>query len=188
MRSSARSAAVFAIVASAVALQHAQTPQSGTQFRGGVEYVEVDARVVDANGEPIRGLTKLDFKVFEDGVEQDVRTFSAVDLPAPAIREAIAISTLKPDVATNARVPSGRTYLIVFDALQVSPFRTLVVRKVLRGFIERNVGPDDLVGVVSLGYDRVFENFTRDKARVLAAVGALMGQAEPSETVAASRD
>ncbi|HET9831410.1 MAG TPA: VWA domain-containing protein [Vicinamibacterales bacterium] len=189
MRSSARSAAALAIVASAVALQHAQTPQSGTQFRGGVEYVQVDARVVDANGEPIRGLTKQDFKVFEDGVAQDVRTFSVVDLPPPAISDASVVPALRPDVATNTRAASrGRTYLIVFDALQVAPVRTLLVRKLLREFIERNIGADDLVGVVSLGYDRAFENFTHDKARVLATVGALIGQAQPSTAVSEVND
>jgi VWFA-related protein len=183
-------AAALAIVAGAVALQHAQTPQRGTQFRGGVEYVEVNARVVDANGEPIRGLTQRDFRVLEDGVEQDVRTFFVADIPLPpAAARAIEIPSVKPDVATNVRAStSGRTYLIVFDALQVSPTRTLLVRKLLREFIERNIGPDDLVGVISLGYDRAFENFTQDKARVLAAVGALIGQSAPSPTIAAAND
>ena len=189
MRRSARFAAALAIIAVANAVQHAQTPQSSTRFRGGVEYVEVDARVVDANGEPIRGLTKQDFKVLEDGVQQDVSTFSVVDLAPPQIGESTAAATVKPDAATNVRSSaSGRTYLIVFDALQVSPVRTLVVRKLLREFIERNVGPDDLVGVVSLGLDRAFENFTPDKGRVLAAIGALIGQAAPSPIVAAAND
>jgi len=189
MSRSTRLAAALAIVAGAVALQHAQTPQRGTQFRGGVEYVEVNARVVDANGEPIRGLTQRDFRVLEDGVEQDVRTFFVVDIPLPSAARATEIPSVKPDVATNLRAStSGRTYLIVFDALQVSPARTLLVRKLLREFIERNVGPDDLVAVVSLGLDRAFENFTQDKARALAAVSALIGQSAPSPAIAAAND
>jgi VWFA-related protein len=189
MSRSTRLAAALAIVAGAVALQHAQTPQRGTQFRGGVEYVEVNARVVDANGEPIRGLTQRDFRVLEDGVEQDVRTFFVVDIPLPSAARATEIPSVKPDVATNLRAStSGRTYLIVFDALQVSPARTLLVRKLLREFIERNIGPDDLVAVVSLGLDRAFENFTQDKARALAAVSALIGQSAPSPTIAAAND
>jgi VWFA-related protein len=189
MRGRIRCAAALVIFANAAALQHAQAPQSGAQFRGGVEYVEVNARVVDANGEPIRGLTQRDFQVFEDGVRQDVRTFFVVDIPLPSAAQAIDVPIVKPDVATNVRAASsGRTYLIVFDALQVSPVRTLLVRKVLHNFIERSVGPDDLLGVVSLGYDRAFENFTRDKVRMLAAVGALIGQSAPSPTVAAAND
>ena len=190
MSRSIRAAVALAIVAGPVALLHAQTPQGGTQFRGGVEYVEVNARVVDANGEPIRGLTQRDFRVLEDGVEQDVRTFFVVEIPLPsAMARATDTPSVKPDVATNARAStSGRTYLIVFDALQVSPARTLLVRRLLRDFIERNIGPDDLVGVISVGYDRAFENFTHDKARVLAAVGALIGQSAPSPTVAAAND
>src|SRR5712691_8143239 len=75
---------VVVLALAAAAVQHAQTPQSRPQFRAGVEYVEVDARVVDASGEPIRNLTQRDFQVLEDGVLQDVKTFAVVDIPLPA--------------------------------------------------------------------------------------------------------
>ena len=189
MSRSISAATALTIVTMSIALQHAQTPQSGTVFRGGVEYVQVDARVVDASGEPIRGLTRRDFKVFEDGVEQNLRTFSVVDIPAPEIARSPEVPSLKADVSTNVRANAGgRTYLIVFDALQVAPTRTLIARKILRDFIQRDVSPDDVVAVVSLGMDRAFENFTHDKSRLLAAIDALMGQSAPSPTVAAATD
>src|SRR2546421_901415 len=88
--------------AGAVAIEHAQ---QRPQFRAGVEYVEVDARVVNENGEPIRNLAQQEFQLFEDGVRQDVTAFSVVDLPLPVAnaRPPAASLGIRPDVATNAR-------------------------------------------------------------------------------------
>lgn len=174
-----------------VALDHAQQPPR-PQFRSGVEYVQVDARVVDEKGDPIRGLTERDFQIFEDGVRQELKTFSVVDIPLPApstpVQAAAAIG-VRPDVATNVRPSAGgRTFLIVFEAALVGRDRTLVVRKVLRDFIERSIAPNDLVGIVSTGLDRAFVNFTNDKARLIAAVNGLMGQGGGSPTVDAAND
>jgi Ca-activated chloride channel homolog len=63
-------------------------PAASAQFSSGVNVVEVYATVTDSRGEPIRGLTKGDFTVREDGQEQHVSTFVAADFPLSA---AIAI-------------------------------------------------------------------------------------------------
>jgi len=189
----AASVVLVAAAAGSAARGRAQSqPPGRPQFRAGVEYVQVDARVVDEHGEPIRGLTQRDFQVFEDGVRQDLKTFSIVDLalPAPstAVQAAAAIG-VRPDVATNIRPNTGgRTFLIVFEALLVGKERTLIVRKILRDFIEKSVAPNDLVAVVSTGLDRAFVNFTNDKTRLLSAVNALMGQSEGSPTVQKAND
>lgn len=47
-----------------------------------VQFVELFTSVVDGRSRPIEGLTKNDFKVYEDGVEQEVRRFELVrDVP-----------------------------------------------------------------------------------------------------------
>jgi Ca-activated chloride channel family protein len=47
-----------------------------------VQLVELFTSVVDGRGRPVEGLTKSDFKVYEDGVEQEVRRFELVrDVP-----------------------------------------------------------------------------------------------------------
>jgi Ca-activated chloride channel family protein len=51
------------------------------QFSSGVQAVEVYASVVDRNGEPVRGLTKDDFEVLEDGQPQTLSAFAAGDFP-----------------------------------------------------------------------------------------------------------
>lgn len=61
-------------------LQARATPQ----FTSGVNVVEVYASVVDAVGQPIRGLTREDFEVLEDGVPQQLAAFTAGDFPLTA--------------------------------------------------------------------------------------------------------
>lgn len=51
------------------------------QFTSGVQAVEVYASVVDRNGEPVRGLTRDDFEVLEDGQPQTLSAFAAGDFP-----------------------------------------------------------------------------------------------------------
>lgn len=181
---------VAIFISAAVAVQHAQ--QQRAQFRAGVEYVQVDVRVADDKGEPIRDLSQADFDVTEDGAPQKISAFSVVDLPLASQTPQTPFAQtagVRPDVATNVRPPArGRTFLIVFEAGLVAPCQTLVVRKALRQFIERSVGPDDLVAINSSGLDRSFLNFTNDKARLLAGVESLIGQAQPGPTVSAAED
>src|SRR5713226_2371457 len=46
------------------------TPTEGPLFRAGVSLVKVDVQVVDRNGRGISGLTKDDFRVYDDGRPQ----------------------------------------------------------------------------------------------------------------------
>src|SRR5690349_2561991 len=50
-------------------------------FRAEIEYVEVDAVVTDERGNLVKGLSREDFDVFEDGVQQKVSFFSQVVIP-----------------------------------------------------------------------------------------------------------
>ena len=57
-----------------------QDRQDIPTFASKVELVTVDAVVVDGKGQPVRGLTSLDFDLFEDGKPQKVESFEAFDL------------------------------------------------------------------------------------------------------------
>src|SRR5262252_6648689 len=46
-----------------------------------VDIVSLDVVVADKNGTLVGGLAKSDFKVFDDGVEQTITSFSANDTP-----------------------------------------------------------------------------------------------------------
>src|SRR5689334_17740283 len=51
------------------------------QFKSGVDAVYLDVTVQSPDGSIVRGLTKDDFRIFDEGVEHDVAVFA--DEPAP---------------------------------------------------------------------------------------------------------
>jgi VWFA-related protein len=159
-------------------------------FRAGVEYVEVDVRVVDRRNEPVLGLAQRDFQVFEDGVKQDIASFTAVNIPVPSSAAEFrppkpsAVELLRPDAATNARQSiDGRTYLIALDDQFIDPIRTIGVRRFLLEFVDRSMGPNDQAAVVSLGQGGAFQNFTNDKALLKSAIQRLFASKPYSQTI-----
>ncbi|MDH4063481.1 MAG: hypothetical protein OEW19_03715, partial [Acidobacteriota bacterium] len=113
---------VLGIVAAAGALSAQEPPQQPqpdqqpppVTFRAEVNYVEVDARVLDASGRFVTGLAADDFQVLEDGKPQKVTVFSVVNLPVDrAERPLFASRPIEPDVATNRAGLGGRVYLVV---------------------------------------------------------------------------
>src|SRR5687767_14130983 len=70
-------------LATAVSLAAQQEPQEGAaaRFSSGVQLVEVYATVTDAKGEPVTGLRREDFEVYENNELQDVSTFVAGEFP-----------------------------------------------------------------------------------------------------------
>lgn len=76
---SAASAAVGTLAA-----QQPDAPQS-TIFRTGAHMVALNVTVTDPRKQFVAGLTRGDFAVFEDGVQQQVRFFEARDVPVDLI-------------------------------------------------------------------------------------------------------
>ena len=147
-------------------------------FRVAVNLVDVDLTVTDAQGNFVTGLTADDFEVFEDGKPQQVQTFSYIELPVERPdRFTVDGRPVHADVRTNRDVDSGRVYIVVLDDLNVAPLRTGTVRRHARDFIERYVGPRDLVAVVATsGRKDVAQEFTNDPALLLRAVDSFIGQ------------
>jgi Ca-activated chloride channel family protein len=75
--------AVLAVAATAgLIAQESQDPEAPlAQFSSQVQLVEVYATVTDAKGEPVTGLEREDFEVYEDNEIQDVSTFAAGEFP-----------------------------------------------------------------------------------------------------------
>ena len=75
--------AVLAIAATAGLIAQESQDQEGAlaQFSSQVQLVEVYATVTDAKGQPVTGLKREDFEVYEDNALQDVSTFAAGEFP-----------------------------------------------------------------------------------------------------------
>ena len=64
-----------------LALLAPQQGQPPITFKSEVNYVEIDARVTDAQGNFVRDLTQADFRLVEDGQPQALTAFLMVDIP-----------------------------------------------------------------------------------------------------------
>ncbi len=75
--------ALFSALGAFVATPTGQTTQDPQvfRFRTGVELINVTATVTDVNGRFVSGLRKEDFRLFEDGQEQQITHFSNERVP-----------------------------------------------------------------------------------------------------------
>jgi VWFA-related protein len=179
---------VFLAAASTLAQQPPpQQPPPETPpptFRVEVNYVEVDALVTDANGNPVSNLTVNDFEVLEDGKPQKISAFSLVNIPIDrAERPLFAASPIESDVHSNADV-DGRVYLIVLDDLHVHPMRSSRVKAAARRFIERHFAANDLAAIVyTSGRSDAGQEFTNNRRLLLASVDKFSGRKLRSSTL-----
>ncbi len=160
----------------------APTPAGTFISRETVTVTNVDVIVEDGKGNRVTGLRKEDFTVIEDGLEQPITNFFAVEQgrvtvlgdeaipPPPAAPPAGA-----PAPAPAAAVPTPKTRLVIFvDNLSLSPFnRNRVLRNVeewVRTTVKENVEGMIVVWNRSLKIRRKFTNDGRDLSDVLKQV------------------
>lgn len=144
-------------------------------FRGGVDLVQIDVVVLDADGQPVRGLTKDDFTLFDRLVKQEIATFAARSHERPPADPFAAPLPL--DVADNRSAKSDRLVIIILDDLH---FRGRTAEAV--SLVERTV--NELGDSVSLGLVTTSGTFgiepTEDRARLLLAVENFLDRYDPA--------
>jgi len=127
-----------------------------------VHYVEVPVSVVGRDGNPVRGLTRANFRLFDGKRPVDVASFDAIDFSSPAsLRE-------------NAKSPAAhRSFLLLFDLINARPSSLQRAQTAARTFVNTIAKPTDLIGVATLdlqrGY-RLVANLTSDRAAVTEAI------------------
>ena len=162
------------------ASQVPQTPeplQTPPTLRITVTLVQVDAVVTDSSGRHVTDLKPEDFEILQDGEVQKIAHFAYVAAPAP-------VATGKPDPKSKG-MPIGppkpitaaevlRTVALVVDDMALSFPNLVRVRDALRKYIEQQMQPGDLVGIVRTGGGiAILEQFTTDKRILLEAVDSL---------------
>jgi VWFA-related protein len=153
--------------------------QQPPRFRSGVDLIEVAVLARGEDGRLVTDLTAADLRVIENGTPQQIVAFQRVALPPrPAVAAATpAVAPVPADVSTNERAADSRVFVLLLDTLHVASGRTRSVREHATRFIERHMGPDDLVAVISPGgLPGATQDFTSDKGRLIAAVQQFAGQ------------
>ena len=122
-----------------------------TVFRSGINYVRVDAFVTDEDGNPVFDLTQDDFEVYEDGVLQTVDSFQVVQVdrtPQLSGEPVTGVGVTRSDQQLAASRPDIRVFVIFLDDYHVRDGNSLRAGRMLIDFIENDLIPTDLVGVM----------------------------------------
>jgi VWFA-related protein len=141
----------LAALAGVAAAQDAPAPPAGEEappaFAAEVEQVIVDLVVTDGKGNPVAGVSQEDLVISEDGVPQSIVSFDAVALPD----EPSDAPPPPPRVSLNTAVPvdRGRTFVIVFDDMNLSPFRSRDAKGAVVSFLENAVREGDYVNLIA---------------------------------------
>src|SRR6185295_803927 len=154
------------------------TPQSPV-FRGGINCVRVDVIVSDKAGNPVSDLKMTDFEVTEDGKPQKVETFKLVELdgglmpgpngPPRAIRT-------DDDEQSEASREDVRLFGVFLDDYHVRQLASMSARQTISRFIETQLGPSDMVGVMYPLESIDSVRFTRNHAAVSKGIQQFLGR------------
>src|SRR5580704_475077 len=119
--------------------------------------VLVDTVVTDKKGNYIRDLAQKDFKVWEDGKEQPVTSFSFEE-------------------STGSSNPKPRYMVLFFDNSTMDMGDQARARDAAAKFIDANAGPDHLIAIADFGGTvHISQNFTADAERLKQVVAGLKG-------------
>ena len=104
------------LVITAIASSVAPSAQQAPTFRSSIELIEVDATVIDGDGNPIADLQAADFSVTVDGEPRAVVQAQFISLRAPDASSDPADSRAEDAADTsNADADPGRLIVILVD-------------------------------------------------------------------------
>ncbi len=148
--------------------QHAAPPAIQAPLKVATNLVIVRVVVRDAQGKPVEGLRKEDFKIFDRGQEQTITQFEVESELAPPpnsgtvevpgeerLRDAPAAPAVKSPAAAPARFLA-----LHFDDLNTSFADMAAARDAAEHYISTNLQPQDRVGVFTT--DATLSDFTSD--------------------------
>lgn len=149
-------------------------------FRTGVTLVTTDVIVRDGDGVFVPNLTREDFRIFEDDVEQDLvsmvmvhggRVYNRLQ-PAPAVQEGIILPASRPVDNT-----AGRIFVLFVDDLHLTASRTPKIRQIIEEIGDTLIHEGDLFGIISSGPSSLSIDMTYDRELLYAAGNRVMGDA-----------
>ena len=116
-------------------------------FRGGANFVNVDV-YPRRDGRLVEGLTAADFQIFEDGKPQKIEHFEfikvAMNTPDASRRD----PNTQRDAERLVADPHTRVFVIYLDDYNLTLLAARELRRPLREFLERVIGPSDLFAVM----------------------------------------
>lgn len=127
-----------------------------------VHLVEVPVTVADRDGNPVRGLTRANFEIFDQGKAREITSFDAVDF---SNSDMLKTSPLNP--------AARRSFLLLFDMSFSSPKSRAKAQEAARAFVAKTMTRRDLAAVGTIDIDhgfRLLTSFTTDRTALVQAI------------------
>jgi VWFA-related protein len=141
-------ALVAAYAASAFTESQPPPPPPQPTFRTEANYVRVDVYPTK-DGAPVVDLRQEDFEVFESGVPQKIEQFERVVVRAAGPQE----TRVEPSTVAESRAmvqnPRARVFVLFLDVNHVDVGGSHNIRKPLVEALDRVIGQEDLIGVMT---------------------------------------
>ncbi len=120
-------------------------------FRTGINFVRVDVIVSDRNGNPVADLKPEDFEVTEQDKPQTIETFKLVSLDGglqSAVTEPPREIRTDEDEESEAARDDVRLFAFFLDDYHVRRESSMQAREQLARFVQTQLGPTDMVGLM----------------------------------------
>lgn len=168
----------------------AQTPaaptDTGSVFRVETRRVVEDITVTDSQGHPIQGLKQSDFRILEDGAQQQIVSF---DEHRQASAAAAPLPHLPPDTFSNLPDPkaAGPLNVILYDLLSTAPEYQHYAHDQLIAFLKTR--PPGRYAIFVLGNRlELIQGFTANQDALMAAANGRNASTQPSYVDAPDKD
>jgi len=155
----------LAVVLLATSLAAAPSKKFGETVE--VTTVEVPVQVL-LDGEPVRGLTADNFKLFDGRKEQQITGFEATDLTKSEVQ--------KPKTLQQTSVSARRHFLLLFDLSFAEPSSITRARHAAESLVKTGLHPTDLVAVATYSLEQgpqLILGFTPDRHQIELAIETL---------------
>lgn len=169
----------LALSLSGNAVPGAEDAPAAPQFSSKASAVTVDVLVLDKDGVPVRGLSRDDFIVLEDGQAQTIVGFEARDMPAPEAGGETVEGSASPEVATNRPAPGrpGRVLVLLVDDLGITPQAVRQLVPPLSGWVqERADARDEITIMTTSGEVWWSDTVARGRDDLMVSLGRIKGR------------
>jgi VWFA-related protein len=147
-----------------------------------VDLVQIDATVTDKNGKPVKGLTRENFELFEEGKPQKLDALDYFDVEKIETAEkdgaepvVIDLETASDPESLRPIVKDRRLIVLFFDLTSMQPDDLLRSTDAAKKYLKEQMSPADLVAVISFGTTfKINANFTNNRDVLLKAVESLV--------------
>jgi VWFA-related protein len=153
-------------------------PQEQTNENQPTPHLKVTSNLVvvrvvvrDAQGKPVEGLQKEDFKLFDRGKEQTIAQFEAGSSVATKTNSAEAASQGQVQALPPSPALPGKFLALYFDDLNTSETDMAYARDAAGRYLSANVQPQDRVAIFTS--EKMLTDFTSDSKQIRDALAKL---------------